>query len=143
MSSRGLAGPPVAASVALAGLRAALDLVGRVEWWQSGSDELAEAIAGCHQSESRWAAAGIAALAEAIDRGLPATDGARSGAEWFRGLVPVTSQTAGARAGLAEAFGAPAQPVEDLRPTQEALSAGDVTPGHAWVVARTDDALAA
>jgi len=101
MSSRGAVQVGGHAGAAFAALTAALDEVGQVEWWQCSDGELAELVRVCGRAESRCAAAGVAVLAEAAGRGLPVAAGAKDGAGWFRGLVPVTPGVARARAGLA------------------------------------------
>ncbi len=130
---------------ALAALGAALDALSSAPWWRVPSGELGGAIGLLHRAESRVAAAQVAALAEAVGRGVPAADGAKSAATWLRGLVPVTPQHASARAALAEALHptgpAAAEDGSDLRPTREAFAAGDISVGHAGAVARTVTAL--
>ena len=93
------------------------------------------------RAESRCAAAGVLVLAEAAGRGLHVAAGAKDGAGWFRGLVPVTPAQARARAALAEAFGTAAKPNAELAPTAVAFAAGEISVGHAGVVVRTVEAV--
>ncbi len=129
---------------ALAAVGAALDDLSTAEWWRVPSGDLAGVIGLLHRAESRVAAAQVAVLGEAVARGVPATDGAKNAATWFRGLVPVTPQHASARAALAETLhrsSASAADGSDLGPTREAFAAGQISVGHAGVVARTVTAL--
>jgi Domain of unknown function (DUF222) len=142
MSSRGLADSVGGASDAFAVLFAALDGLADVEWWRLSDEELARVAESVHRAESRCASAGVAVLAEAVERGVPALCGHRDGARWLRALVPVTPQQAKARAALAEALGTAARPAEDLAPTAHAFTVGDISPGHASVLVRTMDAVA-
>src|SRR5580765_4288264 len=97
MSSQGVAGASGAADEVLAELAAVLDRAREIPWWRQTDADLGRAIAAFHRAESCCAAAGVAALGEAIGRGLPAADGVRGGGEWFRGLVPVQPRAAKAR----------------------------------------------
>jgi hypothetical protein len=141
MSSQGVAGVSGPAGEVLAALEAVLAQAREIAWWQQSDADLATAIAGLHRAETCCAAAGVAALGEAIGRGLPTADGARGGGEWFRGLVPVMPRAAKARADLAEAFGTAAQPNAELAPTGAAFAAGEISVGHAGVLVRTMDAV--
>ncbi len=123
---------------ALGQLSAALDVLTSGPWWQVGDAGLGEAVVVLHRVEARVAAAQVGALAEAGARGLPAAAGARDVAGWLRALVPVTPGQAWARAGLAQAL-----PSAGLAATREAFAAGEVSVGHAGVVARTMTAVAA
>ena len=140
-------GEAVGVGAALAALGAALDDLTSAEWWRVPSAELAGVIGELHRAESRVAAAQVAVLGEAVDRGVPATDGAKNAATWFRALVPVTPQHASARAALAETLhrsvGSAADDGggSDLGPTRAAFAAGAISVGHAGVVARTVTAL--
>ena len=78
-----------------------------------------------HEIESRVAFAQIGVVGEAIARGLPAEAGAKDGAGWLRGLVPITPGQAWARAGLAEALHQPGE----LTPVRDHLAAGAISPG--------------
>src|SRR5580765_4576708 len=142
MSSRGAVQEELTVDDALALLPRVLDALTGADWWRRSDGELAECVRLFARGESRCAAAGVAVLAEASGRGLPAAAGAKDGAGWFRGLVPVTPAAARARAGLAAAFGTAANPNSDLAPTREAFAAGDISVGHAGVVVRTVDAVA-
>ena len=62
-----------------------------------------------HAVESRIAFAQIGVVGEAVSRGLPAEAGAEDGADWLRGLVPITPGQAFARASLAEALRQPGE----------------------------------
>ena len=118
-----------------------LDRARGIPWWRQTDADLGRAIAAFHRAESCCAAAGVAALGEAIGRGLPAAEGARGGGEWFRGLVPVQPRAAKARSDLAEAFGSAAKPNPELAPTSAAFAAGEISVGHAGVMLRTMDAV--
>jgi hypothetical protein len=144
MSSRG-AVEQVELSVddALALLPRVLDALTGAEWWRCSDAELADLVRVLARAESRCAAAGVAVLAEASGRGLPVQGGAKDGAGWFRGLVPVTPALARARAGLAAAFGTAAAPNGEHAATTAAFAAGEISAGHAGVVVRTVDAVAA
>ncbi len=99
----------------MAGLGAALDGLTSGCWWALSEGELAAAVVELHRLESRVAAAQVGALAEAISRGVPTTQGAINGAAWLRGLVPVTPSQARARAELAEALPPAAWPPQRRR----------------------------
>jgi len=120
-----------------------MDVLTGAEWWRRSDGELADFVRLFARGESQCAAAGVAVLGEAQSRGLPAAVGAKDGAGWFRGLVPVTPRVARARAGLAEAFGPEAARNPDLAPTRVAFAAGDISVGHAGVIVRTVDAVEA
>jgi hypothetical protein len=137
-SQRTAAAGDDAAGAALAALAVALDDLCTAAWWQIASSDLAGIIGLLHRAESRVAAAQVAVLGEAVARGVPAADGAKSPASWLRGLVPVTPQHASARAALAEALHGPHS---SLAPTRAAFGAGDISVAHAGVVARTVTAL--
>ena len=91
----------VEVAAALTSLHAALDVLTSGRWWALSEAELAAAVVELHRLESRVAAAQVGALAEAIERGLPAARGAAHAGAWLRGLVPVTPAQARARAELA------------------------------------------
>jgi hypothetical protein len=141
MCSTGVAEGGLSAEEAFALLPAVLDALTSAPWWQLSGPDLAAWIVALHACESRVSAAGTFALGEAISRGLPSEDGAKTGGAWFRGLVPVTTQAAKARAALAEALGTDGAPVVELAPTRAAFAAGAVSAGHAGVVVRTLSAL--
>src|SRR5580765_6517069 len=142
MSSRGATERELSVDDALALFPRVLDALTGAEWWRRSDAELAALVRVFARGESRCAAAGVAVRAEASGRGLPAAAGARDGAGWFRGLVPVTPAAARARAGLAAGVGTAAAPNVDLAPTAAAFAAGDISVGHAGVVVRTVDAVA-
>src|SRR6476619_7021843 len=110
MSSRGLAEGFGVAEGAMVALTAVLDRATQVGWWQLSDDQLCQAMIMFAGFEARCAAAGVAVLAEAAERGLQFVAGAKRPAEWFRGLVPVTPQVARQCEVLAEAFGTAAHP---------------------------------
>jgi Domain of unknown function (DUF222) len=137
MSSRGTAGNGSSVDDAFDLITRGLDLLTAGPWWQLSGADLAAAVVQLHAVESRVAFAQIDAVGEAISRGLPAESGAKDGAGWLRGLVPVTPGQAWARAGLAEGLHTPGE----LTPVRDQLAAGVISPGHAGVVVRTLDAL--
>ena len=141
MSSRGTSIVDGGAAGAVAALDAAVDGLQSLELWRLGDADLAGLVGVAHRVESRCAALGVAVLGEAVERGLPAAEGAKDGAGWLRGLVPVTPSTASARAGLAAALGTAAKPVAELARTRAGFAAGDLSAGHARVIVRTMDAL--
>jgi hypothetical protein len=138
MSQSTAPGADLDVGAALAQLSGALDVLTSAAWWRVADGDLAAVVVGLHRVESRVAAAQVGALSEAGSRGLPARAGAKGVAGWLRGLVPVTPGQASARAALAEAL-----PGQGLAATRVAFAAGEVTPGHAGVLARTMTALAA
>jgi hypothetical protein len=111
---------------------AAMSRLTHAELWRLQGDELAAVIALAHQIENQAGAIGVAALGEAQSRGIPAAEGAKDAARWYRGIVPVTTGQAQVRAGLAELI----DDVE-LAPTKEAFRAGRMSVNHAWGIART------
>jgi hypothetical protein len=140
MSSRGTAAGGSSVDEAFELIARGLDLLTSTSggpWWQLSSEELGSAVVRLHGVESRVGFAQIGAVGEAISRGLPAEAGAKDGAGWLRGLVPITPGQAWARAGLAEALHAPGE----LAPVRDQLAAGAISPGHAGVLVRTIDAL--
>jgi hypothetical protein len=143
MCSRGAADELLSADEAFALLPRVMAALTSAEWWRRSEAELAEAVTAFHRAESRCAAGGVAVVAEAVSRGVPLSCGQKDGARWLRSLVPVIPSVAKARAALAEAFGTAAKPNDDLAPTAAAFKAGDIAVGHAGVVVRTMDAIAA
>ena len=140
MSSRGTATGGSSVDDAFDLIARGLDLLTSASggpWWQLSPRQLGSAVVRLHALESRVGSAQIGAVGEAISRGLPAQAGAKDGAGWLRGLVPLTPGQAWARAGLAEALHSPGE----LTPVRDQLAAGAISPGHAGVVVRTIDAL--
>jgi hypothetical protein len=125
-------GEAISVAAALALLPQVLDALTAAEWWRVGDEQVAEAVVALHRAETRVVAAQVEALGEGLRRGLPAAAGARGGAGWLRGLVPVTPRTASLRSELAEAL-----PAEGLADTRSAFRAGLVPAGSAGVVVRT------
>lgn len=142
MSSRGAVGGRLTYDEAIALLPEVLDAVTSAGWWRLSDAQLGEAVGVFHRAESRCAAAQVAVVAEAVERGVPVTAGHKDGARWLRSLVPVTPAVARARAVLAQAFGTTSRPARDLAPTAAAFAAGDISAGHASVVVRTMEAVA-
>src|SRR4051794_10672856 len=142
MSSRGAVAGALSVDDAIALLPRVLDSLTAAPWWQRSDAELAQFVRLFARGESRCAAAGVAVLAEAGERGLPVAAGAKDAAGWFRGLVPVTPGVAKIRGDLASAFGTAAEPAPGLAAAAAAFGGGGVGGGGGGGVGGTVGALA-
>ncbi|MFL6098832.1 MAG: hypothetical protein ACJ71T_02635, partial [Actinomycetales bacterium] len=103
---------------AMAALPVVLEALGDAPWWQYAEPDLIERIQLLGRVENQVVAAQVAAVGEAVKRGVLVGSGFRSGGAWLRGLVPLTPQAAAQRAQLAEELARP-----DLAPTKDAFTA--------------------
>lgn len=123
---------------ALAALRAGLDELSAVGPWQLSEAELAEVVVQTETFGRRLAGAALAAVAEGIERGLPASKGAGTGfsapSRWLRSLVTITPGDAARRVALAQTlFTGPLR--DELAPTASAVLDGSISPTHAGHIA--------
>ena len=121
---------------ALAALPVVVKMVSALPWWQCAEPDLRQRVQLLSRVENQVVAAQVAAVAEALKRGVLVGSGYRSGGAWLRGVVPLTVQAAAQRAQLAEEL-----PRPDLTPTREAFTAGDIGVSQTAAVTRTMCAL--
>ncbi|MFL6100544.1 MAG: DUF222 domain-containing protein, partial [Actinomycetales bacterium] len=98
--------------------------------------DLIERIQLLGRVENQVVAAQVAAVGEAVKRGVLVGSGHRSGGAWLRAQVPLTVQAAAQRAQLAEQL-----PRPELAPTREAFGSGELNVGQAGAITRTMCAL--
>ncbi|MFL6098831.1 MAG: DUF222 domain-containing protein, partial [Actinomycetales bacterium] len=121
---------------ALAALPVVMKMVSALPWWQYAEPDLTQRVQLLGRVENQVVAAQVAAVGEAVTRGVLVGSGFRSGGAWLRAQVPLTVQAAAQRAQLAEQLARP-----DLAPTREAFTAGDIGVGQTAAVTRTMCAL--
>jgi Domain of unknown function (DUF222) len=121
---------------AWAALPVVFGLVADTPWWRYAEADLRDRIRLLGRAENQVVAAQVAAVGEALTRGVLVGTGYRSGGAWLRGLVALTPQAASQRVHLAEELTR-----EDLAPTKAGFSTGEVGVGQAVAVTRTLCAL--
>ena len=115
MDGRGALG----AEEAFAALPVVLAAIADTPWWRLAVADLRDRVRLLGRAENQVAAAQVAAVGEALGRGVLVGTGFTSGGAWLRGLVPLTPQAASQRAHLAAELGR-----ADLAPTRAALTSG-------------------
>lgn len=123
---------------ALAALRAGVEGLGDLGLWQLSDAELAEVVVQSEACGRALAGTALAAVAEAIGRGLPAAHGAGTASSapgrWLRSLITISPGDAARRAALAETlFTGPLR--DELVPTSSALLDGSISATHAGHIA--------
>ncbi|MFL6099915.1 MAG: DUF222 domain-containing protein [Actinomycetales bacterium] len=121
---------------AMAALPVVLEALGDAPLWQYAEPDLIERVQLLFRVENQVVAAQVAAVGEAVKRGVLVGSGYKSGGAWLRGLVPLTPQAAAQRAQLAEELARP-----DLAPTKDAFTGGDIGVGQTAAITRTMCAL--
>lgn len=117
---------------ALAALPVILATIAGAPNWQVSEAALVQRARLLWQGENQIVAAQVAVVGEAVNRGMPARAGFKSGGAWLRGIVPLTPHAAHQRGALAEQLPAP-----ELAPTRSTFVAGEIAAGHAAAITRT------
>jgi len=123
---------------ALAALTAAVSTLRGVGAWQASDAEVADLIVAVEVATRALAGVQLAAIAEGVNRGLPFSSGAGTGASapgrWVRSLISVNPGDAGRRTDLASTLftdSCRGPGASELTPTRDAVLAGQVSTAHA------------
>jgi hypothetical protein len=102
------------------------------QWWRLSEAEVTARAGLLGRSENQVVATQVAAVGEAVQRGMHTRAGHKTGGAWLRGIVPLTPHAAHQRGALAQEL-----PATELALTRQAFQSGAIAAGHAAAITRT------